>query len=155
MSTLSTAIRALDDDSAKDILAAVAERRLQPGDGAVTEITPELMQALAGAVGGAGDTASATEGELARSTLVLLAEDPARQGELQALVGNPQSARTFAVEPITFAILSTATLIALQTHVEISYDRKSGWKIVVKKMPTTGGLLGQIVGVLKHLALHS
>lgn len=61
----------------------------------------------------------------------------------------------FAIEPVSFVALSAATLLVLQTHVEISYDKKNGWKIVVKKQPTSDGLLGKIIGALKSLALHS
>jgi hypothetical protein len=151
MSDLTAAIRALDDNAAERILGTVAKHRLQPGPGTVTALTPELADALADTTG-APAPATATPGELARTTLLLLAEDPARQPELQALVSNPPAQRY--VEPVTLIALGTVALIALQTYVKIEYDAKKGCRIKIEKKPADNSVLGQLIGLLKTLAAH-
>jgi hypothetical protein len=154
MTDLPASIRALDDTTAEHILAIVARHRLQPSAGAASTLTPELAQALASAVGDVPDVPAATPGQLARSTLLLLAEDPDRQVELQALMDNPSAAK-FTADPVTLTILSTAALVLLQSYVKVEYDRQKGFRVKIEKQPLDKSLLGQVIGLLKGLVFRS
>ena len=146
---LTDAILSLDDAPAERILATIARHRLQPPAGTVTALTPAQADALAHEIGTAPLAARATPGELARATLLLLAADPNKQAEVQALVENPP-AESFAFEPITATLLTTAALIALQTYVEIEYSGQTGLRIKIKKPSMDKTLLGKIAGILKN-----
>jgi hypothetical protein len=109
-----------------------------------------LLQALAQEVGDVPEAPSATPGELARATLLLLAEDASRQEELRDLLSNPPAGK-FGADPVTLTLLGTAALVVLQTHLKIDYDPKKGFRIKVEKRPLDKSLLGQVIGVLKRL----
>jgi hypothetical protein len=151
MSDLAASIRTLEDGTAERILATVAKHRLQPTGDVVTALTPELAQVLTQATGETPSASPATPGELARTTLLLLAEDPARQAELQALVRNPP-AEKFAVDPLSMSVLTTAALVALQMHVKIEYDKQKGWRVKLEKPTADKSLLGKVIDLLKHFA---
>src|SRR4051812_46956827 len=114
-------ILALDDPTAERILTTIARHRLQPAPGTVTTLTPRQADVLATEIGANPSTAPATQGNLARATLLMLAADPDRRPEVEALVNNP-APQKYAVDPITATLLTTAALVALQTYVKIEYD---------------------------------
>ena len=154
MNDLPAAIRVLTDTEAERLLATLARHRLQPGAGAVTTCSPEVVSALAQTVGDVPPSGTATRGELARATLLLLATDPALQPQLDALIRNP-SAEKYAADPITLTLVATAAVLALQTHVKIEYDDSKGWRVKFEKPTADKTLMGQVVGLLQRLFPHS
>jgi hypothetical protein len=155
MNDLTASIRALDDATASRLLATVAKHRLQPSGDTITSLTPELTQALAAVAGDiSGAAAPATPGELARATLLLLAEDAGRQAEIRALIDHP-STPSYGADPVTFTVLSVAALIAIQSYVEVEYDQKKGLHVKLVKQPLDKSLLGKIIGLLQRLAVGS
>jgi hypothetical protein len=146
--SLSDDILALDDATAERILATVARHRLQPTAGTLTTLTPAQADALAREIGSPPSTTPGTRAELARATLLLLAEDPDRQAELQALVRHPP-AEKLGIEPITATLITTAALVALQTYVKIEYDAKAGLRVKIEKPSADTSLLGKIAGLCK------
>jgi hypothetical protein len=150
MNDLAASIRALDDATAERLLATVAKHRLRAPAGTPATPTPELTEALAQAVGPAPAAAAPTRGELARATLLLLAEDPARQKELEALIRHPPP-EVYAADPVTLAILGTAAVVVLQSYIKVEYDQKQGIRVKIEKQPLDKSLLGQVIGLLKGL----
>jgi hypothetical protein len=150
MNDLPTAIRALDDATAERVLSTLARHRLQPAAGAVTTLTADLARALTQSTGEVAEVAQATPGELARATLLLLADDPARPPELEALVTNPPAQR-MGVDPVTLTALTTVALVVLQTYVKIEYDKKTGLRVKIERRPADKSLLGKVVGLLARL----
>ncbi len=147
--SLTDAILALDDTTAERLLATIARHRLQPPPDTVTTLTPAQAEALAGEIGTMPGDTPATTGELSRATLLLLAADPDRQPEVQALVQHPPSAARFGIDPISVTLLTTAALVALQTSVKIEYDGKNGLRIKIEKPKMDKTLLGKVASLLK------
>ena len=114
----------------------------------MTSLTPSQAEALAQEIGTPPGAGPATPGELARATLLLLASDPDRQPEVQALVKHPP-AESFGIEPISATLLTTAALVALQTYVKIEYDGKKGLRVKIEKPAMDKTLLGKVAGLLK------
>ncbi len=137
MPDLTSAILALDAATATRILSTIAEHRLSPIPGVPTHIDPELAQALASEVG-VTPSNTVSEGELARQSLLLLAEDPERLAELQYLVENPPAA---AFDPVTFLAVGAAALLLLQSHIKIQRDPKKGWSFKFEKKPANDSVL--------------
>jgi endonuclease G len=162
MSELSTLIAALDDATAEDILATLAKHRLQPAEGTVTMLTPELSSALANITPDVdeGTTTAdydpdvykvpkvdATPGELARSILLLLAEDPDRRRELEALLTHP-SPPMYATAAVARMAQATVALVVLQMYLKLQHDRVKGWQVQLEKQPHDSSLLWRIIWLL-------
>src|SRR5262245_25240686 len=76
MDDLATLIRHLDDPAAKRILATVAQQRVRSGATPDLPASAETARDLAAAAEVAPDATPVSDGELARETLLLLAEEP-------------------------------------------------------------------------------
>jgi hypothetical protein len=121
-----------DDDISISILKSIAQTHLGPAAGELPP-NPELRSALATAFGSPVSPA-ASEGELARSALYLLRQDPAfaEMIHLAALqVAAPKSRERY-FEPLTIGLI-TAALLALQTRVKFKLDSNHKWSIEVDK----------------------
>src|SRR2546421_8034666 len=94
MDDLATLIRNLDDATAERILAAVAQQRQRSGTTA-PPADPALAHELAAAAEVAPDAAPVSAGDLARQSLLLLADDPALQPVLHNFIEHPP-AKSFA-----------------------------------------------------------
>ncbi len=82
--SLQELIQSLDDTTARQVLATFARAQATPTE---TALTPELRQALREFAPDPATTAvSASEGDLARAALLLLADDPQQQPILAALI---------------------------------------------------------------------
>jgi hypothetical protein len=143
MDDLPALIHDLDDATAERILATVAQHRLRSGTATALTPAPDLGRALADAAGTAPSSATVSAGDLARHSLLLLADDPAQHEALRGLIENPP-ARSF-VDPLTAIAVGTAALCILQTYVEIERDPKKGWSIKIKKRPTSEKLLQLLI----------
>ncbi|MEI2783449.1 MAG: hypothetical protein V9H25_20345 [Candidatus Competibacter sp.] len=133
-------IASLDDATARRVLATFARAQATPTE---TALTPELRQALREfATGPETAAVSASEGDLARAALLLLADDPQQQPMLTALIEGPAPTRFGVLE--TVAIVS-AVLVVLQTHVKFERDKAGRWSVKIEKKPTDNSLLKPLV----------
>ncbi|MBC8752451.1 MULTISPECIES: hypothetical protein [Paraburkholderia] len=85
---------------------------------------------------------AASDGEVARAALRLVASDPAHEAGIEALLDHPQGEKFVMVE--TAAVVSAA-LIALQTHVRFERDKQGQWTAKIEKKPTDSSLLKDLV----------
>jgi hypothetical protein len=121
-----------DDEISISILKTIAQARLGPAAGELPP-TPELLTALATAFGSPEPT-PASEGDLARSALDLLRQDPAFAEPIQlaAVQASDPASRQRYSEPLTIGLV-TAALLALQTRVKFKLDSNHKWSIEVDK----------------------
>ncbi|MDQ2695493.1 MAG: hypothetical protein M3Z21_08990 [Pseudomonadota bacterium] len=133
MPTLETAILQLADAEAGRILDTFA--RHQP-DYRQQSPTPELREALR--ADPELSPAAASEGELARAALLLLAGDPDRRPVLAALVQGPALQRFGVVES---AAVVGGVLFVLGSHVLVERDPQGRWRCRFEKKPTDPKLL--------------
>lgn len=132
-------IASLDDATARRVLATFARAQATPE----TALTPELRQALREfATGPETAAVSASEGDLARAALLLLADDPQHQPILATLIEGPAPTKFGVLE--TVAIIS-AVLVVLQTHVKFERDKAGRWSVKIEKKPTDNSLLKPLV----------
>ena len=117
------------DDSAIYILKTIAQARLESSSAEPTP-TPDLRAALVAAFGNPS-TASASEGDLARAALDLLAQDPAFAEPIRLMASQPAPPQRY-LDPATIA-LTTAALLALQTRVKFKLDHNRKWSIEIDK----------------------
>jgi len=140
-------LAALDDATARRVLATIAQAR---GLGAATptEPTAELGRELAEAMEVAPAGEPATEGEVARLALRLLAEDPGTREAIVALAASEPPPMFSATATIA---VTTAVLLVLQTHFRFARgkDRKSS--VAIEKKPTAEPLLRPLVQKLLSL----
>jgi hypothetical protein len=83
-----------------------------------------------------------SKGDLARQTLIVLAEDPeSREAIIRLSKGTPPQ----RFEPVTTVALIAAALIALQTHVRFERDADGQLKLLIEKKATKDTLLKPLV----------
>ena len=139
-------IASLDDPTALRLLRAVARPRLRAGD-LETDLNPEIREALLDVFGPpAGERP--TEGDLAREALLLLAEDPAMEAPLTALLDGPQAERFDVVETVGVLV---AAIVILQTRVRFERTTAGKWKALIDKPTTSAKLLQPLVEKLLAL----
>lgn len=146
---LTELIKSLDDPNATRVLMAVTKPRLRDA-GDLPAWTPQLARALATELEVTPDTDAAAPAELARRTLLLLAQDPAYVEPIAALIRNPAPQR-FMLDPITGTLLVTAAVFALQSHIDFQRDKDGKWSFKFKKTPTKDGLVTQLIKKLVAL----
>lgn len=84
----------------------------------------------------------ASDGDLARAALLLLADDPQQQPILTALIEGPAPTKFGVLET---AAVVTAVLLVLQTHVKFERDKDGRWTLKIEKKPTDNSLLKLLV----------
>ncbi len=133
-------IQSLDDATARRVLDSIARDQASPAE---TTLTPELRQALREfATSPETAAVSASEGDLARAALLLLADDPQQQPILTALIEGPAPTKFGVLET---AAVVTAVLLVLQTHVKFERDKDGRWTLKIEKKPTDNSLLKLLV----------
>jgi hypothetical protein len=137
-------ITKLDDRTAEMVLQRISRSIMNRSD-INTELSPKWQETIQGY---SVDTMpTATNGDLARAALSLLAEDPAEREKIRMLVENP------APQGYDFGAtigIVTAAIVVLQVHFEIEKTAE-GWKIKVGKNAASDKLLRDFVGMLKGL----
>ena len=91
---------------------------------------------------------TASDGELARAALRLVASDAEHRAGMQALLDHPQGEKFVVAES---ALVVSAVLVALQTHVRFERDKQGKWTIKIEKEPTDPSLLKDLVKKLLSL----
>jgi hypothetical protein len=135
------AVYDLDDTKAIRVLRRVM------GDAAETapsglRLTPELRDALAAYLG--APVPGASGGDLARASLLLLADDPEFKPQLIEQVEQARGERSAYDFPSSVAIVTLA-VCALQTQVDISWDRQNGLRLALKKRSASDALIRQFL----------
>ncbi len=137
-------IRNLDDAIAIRILKTIARQRLRAGAEEI-EYSGQLGQALRGKFGLPGAPPRASEGDVAREALVVLAAaDPPTGQAIATMVKNPPPISFDA--GLTIAI-ATAAIIVLQTEFSIERDKDGRWSLSFKKKPTSEKLVEKLLGL--------
>ncbi len=138
--SLQEPIQSLNDATARRVLATFARAQANPAE---TALTPELRQALR-EFATSLETAAvpASDGDLARAALLLLADDPQQQSILTALIDGPAPAQ---FGPVKNAAVIAAVLLVLQLYVKFEYDKDGRWSIEIVKEPTDKALLMPLV----------
>jgi hypothetical protein len=143
----------LDDRAACRLL-----NRLVKGLGDATqpelELTPELRHALAvhcalpaTDLQPLSTSDATTAGDLARATLQWLTADPELEPRILAMASEREIQR-FGLDPISSVAVITLALSALQTQVNISWDKQRGFRIALKKKSASDALLKQFLAKL-------
>jgi hypothetical protein len=134
----------LDDASAIYILKTLAQARLQPATLDIAS-SPELRAALADTFSNSPQP-PASEGDLARAALQLLAEDPAFAEPIQimSIRAAAPASRDRYVDAGSIA-LTTAALLALQTRIKFKRAFDGKWSIEVEKKAAGDGAVKLLV----------
>ncbi|HRC71587.1 MAG TPA: hypothetical protein PK880_03530 [Candidatus Competibacter sp.] len=133
-------IASLDDATARRVLDSIARAQ---STSAETALTPALRQALRDFATGVEIAAvPASDGDLARAALLLLADDPQRQPILTALIEGPAPAQ---FGPVKNAAVVAAALLVLQLYVKFEYDKDGRWSVEIIKTPVDKTLLAPVV----------
>lgn len=90
-----------------------------------------------------------SEGELARSALLMLAEDPDQRDHIARSVDSGPMKKFALVE--TAAVVS-AVLLVLQTHIRLERRRDGKWSMMFEKKPTDTRLLRDLIRKLLSFA---
>jgi hypothetical protein len=133
-----------DDENSIYILQTIAQARLRPASG---ELPPnaDIRAALATSFGDSGPT-PATEGNLARAALNLLAQDPAFAEPIQVMASQSgiSASRQRYLEPSTIALI-TAVLLVLQTRIKFKLDYNRKWSVEVDKKSSSDAAVKLLV----------
>src|SRR5580658_3598404 len=132
-------IQHLDDRKAEQILVAIA-RSLRSSGVKPPTWSSDLEHAVASEFDVEPGAPPVSDGELARQALVLLAEDPEMHASIETMAANWDD----SVQRFDFGAalsLTTAALIALQTHVKFERTSNGKWTLRIEKKPTRDGLL--------------
>ena len=125
----------LSDDRAIEILQTIVLAQARRGD-FTTEAGLGLASSLAAELH--ISATPATDGDLAREALELLATDPETSQAIDALTNSPRPQRFLGGPEIG---LAAAVLIALQTRIKIQRDKKGRWQFELHKKAASDGLL--------------
>jgi hypothetical protein len=138
----------LDDVAAIHILKTIAQARLGPDTPDLTP-TPDLREALAAAFG-APSAMPASEGDLARAALAVLAEDAEFAGPIQAMSREVPASPQRYTDPATTIALTTAALLVLQTRIKVK-GKVGDWALDIDKKAMGDGALKVLVERLLSL----
>ena len=145
---MNTPITDLEDTHALNALSAFT-RAHQNQPGQVVILDPDLREALETAFPGEPLPSATSPADTARAALALLAEHPKHGPAIRALAEHPPPQR---FDLGSTALIVTAVLIALQTHIKIQRDANGKYKVLMEKKPTDAGLLGDLVRKLLKLS---
>jgi hypothetical protein len=132
-------IKSLDDATAIRTVGILARRS---GGGIQTELTPEIIRVLQDEFSVAPGPQRSSKGDLARQTLIVLAQD---SGTREAIARLTRGTPPQSFESVTTVALIAAALIALQTHVRFERDSKGKLKLLIEKKATKDSLLKPLV----------
>lgn len=139
----------LDDQRAINLLQQFAKGQISklPDTSECSRQIAEQMRTEFGVLSVVSEPLS--EGALAREALLFLASTSEHREGVHYLVEHPSTERFSVVET---ALLFSAVLIALQTHVRVERDKSGAWTFKIEKKSTDLGLLKDIIQKLARLA---
>ena len=143
-------IHNLDDTRARRILAAVVRSRIAEPR-VPTGWSPALGQALAGRFEVQPESPAVSEGELARQSLLVLAEDPEMRRAIETMAANWNAFRQKFDLDRTLGT-TAAVLLVLQTRLKFARASDGKWSVKVEKKSTSDALLKGLVQKLISFA---
>lgn len=135
-------INSLDDVTAAQLIKQFGGS--QPSLSAQAALDERLSRQL-GDLFDVTEVPGVSQGALARAALLVLAQDPGHERGISALVENPRVEKYAFVET---AILISAVLVVLETHIKFERGKDGRWDLKIEKKPTDSNLLKDLVGKL-------
>jgi hypothetical protein len=138
------------EDALRQVLhaARAPTRPAWPADAGTRDM---LSEALAGLDTGE-DLHSAPDADVARDTLLLLKEDPARAAlRTDATDGGRHARSDFSGGALEYMEATTLALVALSTYVRVERDAKGRWRFVFEVRPQTDGMKKAFVKLVSAL----
>jgi Holliday junction resolvasome RuvABC DNA-binding subunit len=109
----------------------------------VSIVTSETLEALRVAIPETlPPTGNVTEGELARTALIVLSEQAENRERLQKLIDASELEALGVLETIG---LATAVMVVLQTHARFERDKNGKLHFLIEKRPTKAGLIEPLI----------
>ena len=138
------------DETAISILKSIAQKRLQ-SESSVLPPVKEIRDLLCATFEDL-PLVSATEGEVARFALDLLAEDPAFSESIRSMAGRPIMSRDHHKYLDTSGIaMTTAVLLVLPTRIKFKLNETRQWSIEFDKGAIGNAMVKQLVQRLLSL----
>jgi hypothetical protein len=135
-------IAALDDESAVAVLTAFVHSLRGPKP-AVSALTSDMQEALRLAVPGQPQgTSGVADGELARTALLVLSEEPKNRRQLERLLDASELEALGLLESVG---LATLVLVVLQTRARFERDKRGKVHLLFEKRPTKAGLIEPLI----------
>ncbi|WP_020473007.1 hypothetical protein [Zavarzinella formosa] len=144
MSDLVARIERLSPDQAVRVLNAITSAQVTRGGAVGLAPDTGLVDLLAAEVA-ISPEAGASAGDVAKASLLLLADDPGMAAAIDNLLENPLAQSM--VEPTTL-IIGIAALVVLQSYFKIERDKKGHWSFKLEKKPMSDSLLKQLISKL-------
>ena len=131
----------LDDSTAVDVLRRVAQSRLTDG-GEQGPSDAELRALLSDAFSAPAQPNAVSEGELARTALNVLRQDPRYNAAIERLA----DPATMSYEPISLTIaVGVAAIMALRTRLRFKMDSAGKWSLDVDKQASSDETVKELV----------
>jgi hypothetical protein len=141
-------IRNLSDDDAVRIFTTIAEHHFSDQE-PKAELPRELIAALADELGVEADAGRASDGDVAREALELLATDEQLKGRIADMAQSQTTPAAFGTGGI---LLSVAVVMLLKSYIKIERDKDGKWSFSFESKPLDKGILAELV---KKLAIWS
>jgi hypothetical protein len=142
----------LDDASAILILKKIVRSHLADSESEIRD-TAELREALAATFGNPSPPA-ASEGDLARAALELLAEDPRFAESIELAILDLDAAICSSPERYidgSAITLATAALLVLSTRIKFKIDNTGKWSFEIEKRSAGDGVVKVLVERLQSV----
>jgi hypothetical protein len=140
---MNSAIAKLDDRAAISVLDTLTRNALEPATSSL-KLDVSLRQALQGEFALAPESESVSRGDLARTALQLLATDSVLEARIITLAQHVP-AQQFDFGLLGGAAVLTLALSVLQTEMDISWDKKKGLHVALKKHAASDSLLREFL----------
>jgi hypothetical protein len=135
----------IDDDHAIHILKVIADGRLKNPSDELLLFDLDVQAALAKAFGKSSQSET-SRGELARSALDLLTEDPAFAEPIHLMAMQPISVATrHRYLDVSTIAITTAVLLVLQTRIKFKLDDNGKWSVEIHKKAASDAILKLVV----------
>jgi len=146
--TLEDQIAVLTDAAALQLLQRFADA--QPRCTAPVTLDAEIADQMRreAELPASAETGDTTEGQVARTALLLVAGEPEHRTGIKAMLENGGLERFAAGETI---LVVSAVLVALQTRIHFERDKQGRWSFMLDKKPTNSALLRELVKKLLSL----
>lgn len=132
-------INTLDDQSALRILTTIAKGH-SDDPAADSKLAPEMASAMKAELGITGTVDRISDGEIARSALAVLAQDPEFADQIKFMAEHKVTER-FGIEPVTGVVLAGALVMVLRTGFEFKRNEDGRWSIKIKSAAAQSELI--------------
>lgn len=134
-------IRELEDDDAVRIFTTITKHQFSDQDGE-GELTGELIGALADELGVEPDAGRASDGDVAREALQLLATDDELERRIVAMAEAPTTRDAFSLGGIA---LTVGVVMLLKSYIKFERDKDGKWSFSFESKPLDKAILAELV----------